>query len=487
MRPLLCMLALSIARLGVAQSLDDEVLARVGAREITVGEFRQRIDLMPWPGKDNPETRDSAKIAALASLVAEKLLSAQAVERGMVSSPATSASLAAIERLLARNELYRLEAAARVHIDSADIMQGLERYASLLRLNVFVVDSQHRAERLAAQLGAKDSVVSLEGVLSHDTVVVGLGDLHPSYEDVAFALTETGEARAAFSDRQGWAVFQLVERTTNPAYARQSIQDRLMTVTQRLRRRKEGLLAIEFARRLLSKSLQLDSSAFHLLADSLHALMVADSVDRQGETYAIRGEEVDRLRLQLTPTLGRAFARLGDYTVTLGEIVGELKFFPLRFSSLRKGAFLRTLNQDIRLVVEAAIMSQEAQRRNLHQRPEVRRELAMWIDAMQSEKFLKFLLDSLARAARTDTVSDQEAARSAMKRASDEISGYIARLAEQQNVMMDLAKLKRVLITPSNMVTRRFIGFGGSMMAVPMLPQVWEWFELWKRAGGIAP
>jgi hypothetical protein len=261
----------------------------------------------------------------------------------------------------------------------------------------------------------------------------------------------------------------------------------LTTVAQKLRRRKEGLLAIEFARRVLSSTLQLDSSAFHLLADSLHALMVADSAYRQGETYTPRGDVVDRLRVQLTPALGRPCARMGDYTVTLEEIIGELKFFPLRFSSLRKGAFLRTLNTDIRLVVEAAIMSQEAQRRNLHQRPEVRREMAMWIDAMQSERLLKFLLDSLARTSGADTVSDPAAARTAMKRASDEINGYIARLAEQQNVMMDLAKLKRVVITPSNMVTRRFIGFGGSMMAVPLLPQVWEWFDRWKQAGGIAP
>lgn len=466
---------------------DDDVLARVGSREITVGEFRQRIDLMPWPGKDNPETRDSAKIAALASLVAEKLLSLMAVERGIALSPATSASLAAIERVLARNELYRVEAAERVQIDSAEVMQGLERYASLLRLNVFVVDSPHRAETLAAHLSAADSSVRPDGVLSHDTVVVGFGDLHPAYEDAAYALSREGEACAAFSERYGWAVFQLLERATNPAYARQSIQERLTTVKQKLRKRKEGLLAIQFARELLSTSLHLDSTAFHLLADSLHAVMVADSAHRQGEMYVVRGDEVDRLRLQLAPALGRTFARMGDYSVTLNEIVGELKFFPLRFSSLRKGSFLRTLNQDIRLIIEAALMSREAQRRNLHQRPTVRREMTMWIDAMQAEKLLKFLLDSLARAYGADTVTDAEAARAGMKRASDEINAYIMKLADRQSVMMDFAKLRRVAITPSNMVTRRFIGFGGAMMAVPMLPHIWEWIEMWKKAGGIAP
>lgn len=471
------------------QPSDDDVLARVGPHAITVGEFRQRMDLMPWPGKDNPEARDSAKILALASLVAEKLLSLEAAERGMAQSPATSASLAAIERLLARNELYRVEAVDRVQIDSAEIATGLERYASLLRLNVFVMDSQHHAERLAAALGdTTRRAVSLEGVLSHDTVIVSYGDLHPAYEDVAFALSDSGEARAAYADRYGWAVFQLLERASNPAYANKSIQERLLAVKQKLRKRKEGLLAIQFAREVLAKPLVLDSTAFHLLADSLHALMLGDSAGhRQDGFYSVRGDDADRLRTALGSVLGQVFARTGEYTITVGEIVGELKFFPLRFPSLRKGAFLKTLNQDIRLVVEAATMSQEAKRRNLHQRPEVRREMAMWIEAMQAERLLKFMLDSLARMQGSASLTDVDSARAAMKHAADAVNAYIASLADRQKVMMDFEKLRRVAVTPSNMVTRRFIGFGGSMMAAPMLPHLWEWLDLWRHEKTIAP
>lgn len=504
-------LSLLLGHVAVAQQPgDDEVLARVGGRVVTVGELRQRIELMPWPGKDNPETRDSAKVAALASLVAEKLLSSEAVERGMVQRPSTSASLAAIERLFARNELYRMEAAERVTIDSVEMMTGLERYAVLLQLNVFVVDSQAHAERLAARLTAAagsslvpfeeccvcldeespaDSPrVPLEGVLSHDTVVVSYGDLHPAYEDAAYSLQQRGEARAAFSERYGWAVFQLLARTTNPNYAKQSIQERLLAVTQKLRKRKEGLLAIEFARRVLSHRLALDSAAFHLLADSLHALLLADSAGhRQEGWYSIRGDDVERLRTGLAPALNRTFARMGDYSIRLEEIVGELKFFPLRFPSLRKGSFLRTFNHDIRLIIEAAIMSQEALRRNLHQRPGVRREMQMWIDAMQSERMLKFLLDSLARGYGAESGASPDSAQAAMRRAAHEVNRYIASLAERQTVRIDFDRLKRVSMTPMPMVTRRFIGFGGAMMAVPMLPQLWDWLEFWMKAEQIQP
>jgi len=37
------------------------------------------------------------------------------------------------------------------------------------------------------------------------------------------------------------------------------------------------------------------------------------------------------------------------------------------------------------------------------------------------------------------------------------------------------ARVAHVEIPPINMVTRRFIGFGGSMLAVPTLYPLWEW------------
>ena len=37
------------------------------------------------------------------------------------------------------------------------------------------------------------------------------------------------------------------------------------------------------------------------------------------------------------------------------------------------------------------------------------------------------------------------------------------------------ARVTHVEIPPINMVTRRFIGFGGSMLAVPTLYPLWEW------------
>lgn len=217
-------------------------------------------------------------------------------------------------------------------------------------------------------------------------------------------------------------------------------------------------------------------------------VMIDDSAGhRQNDSYAVRGDDVERLRSALAPFRRAQFAAMGDRAVSVEEIVGELKFFPLRFPALSNNAFLKTLHQDLRMVVEAAIVSKEAMRRGLHQRSDVRRELNMWIDAMQAEKFLKYLIDSLSRREGSAGDTTFAAAQQAMRKAVETINTYLAQLAAQSGVTFDLARLCRVAVTPSSMVTRRFIGFDGSMMATPMIMQLWEWLDVWMKSERISP
>jgi len=56
----------------------------------------------------------------------------------------------------------------------------------------------------------------------------------------------------------------------------------------------------------------------------------------------------------------------------------------------------------------------------------------------------------------------------------DYISGRHA-FAERTGVRLYLDRLARVKVLPSNMATRRFIGFGGVVTAVPMILPALDW------------
>jgi hypothetical protein len=77
-------------------------------------------------------------------------------------------------------------------------------------------------------------------------------------------------------------------------------------------------------------------------------------------------------------------------------------------------------------------------------------------------------LDSLRHSARN-------AAR--LEKAQKEVNEYVAGLARVSRVTMYYDRLARVKVNPSSMVTKRYLGFGGVMTAVPTIKPVWQWVK----------
>jgi hypothetical protein len=88
-------------------ALARDTLARVGNDAVTALDLVQRIEWMPWPEKRNPASLDSARVRGLQSLVAERLLDAEAGRLGLGESGAVPRMRRALRKALARDALYR--------------------------------------------------------------------------------------------------------------------------------------------------------------------------------------------------------------------------------------------------------------------------------------------------------------------------------------------------------------------------------------------
>jgi parvulin-like peptidyl-prolyl isomerase len=67
------------------------------------------------------------------------------------------------------------------------------------------------------------------------------------------------------------------------------------------------------------------------------------------------------------------------------------------------------------------------------------------------------------------------------------VDRFIANLAREQNVNVDYDKVKSIKITQIPMFTRRLIGFGGRMAAVPLLMQRWDWIKEYLQPSTVLP
>jgi hypothetical protein len=75
-------------------------------------------------------------------------------------------------------------------------------------------------------------------------------------------------------------------------------------------------------------------------------------------------------------------------------------------------------------------------------------------------------------------VAKQMAVAQEKQRVLDE---YIAKLAERSNLKIFYSKIHSLIVTPIQMLTFRYIGFGGKILAVPALYPREGWIKYYKN------
>ncbi len=151
---------------------------------------------------------------------------------------------------------------------------------------------------------------------------------------------------------------------------------------------------------LAGRRVEVDSTTFMLLADSLRAYMEwVHDPPAPGGGIVVPGEAADVLTGRLAPALGRTLAHLPDGPLTLRGALEDLHFYLFAVHSLEPRRFAIEFNQCLRRIVEGELMAREAERRGLDRLPAVRQDLERWTDAWRAGH----VLAGLTRETQADT------------------------------------------------------------------------------------
>ena len=589
-----------------AESQKRDTLAEVGTRVISTEDLLNRIEFMPWLGKNSPLQVDSSKIKALQSLVAEQLLALQASAAGIGEDTLTRIGRKALEKLLVRDELHRREVRSRVTITEDEIRMGLKKYATIREVLLARVRTRREAQALAQILSKNANPESTLTFNRHlpvyrvDTLSLTLGSADAAIEDTAFSLHPARRSSfPVFSQYVGWAVVILRDEQSNPEYTKRPISERPMVVERKLRQRKETFLTAKYiAAALKGKKAEANPVLFEALASRTLDRFVSDPEHhRTKEGFALQSADVDSLTVAFWPERSEVFIEIENGGIPLGDVIEAFRSEDLVFPSLDNREFRIRLNTLVKAIVAGELMAREGFRRNLQHTEEVRHDLGLWTNywlarlleqrivqsiTVPDEEILAYLIANansfgssfevnvrevlygsldqalhameriatgtdMARLAREE--SKREAWRerggvSGMFRVSaypqlgfvalaqdtgrlagpvhlkegysvftvldkrhalnDSVPGFvslrgavrlallrvkrdqllahaIASMAKTYGVTTNYGKLANVNVSPVTMVTRRFLGFGGVITAVPLLPPRWEWVKDWEK------
>jgi len=140
---------------------------------------------------------------------------------------------------------------------------------------------------------------------------------------------------------------------------------------------------------------------FHLLADSLSALLTEDSAYARKSGYQLTSELVEILIDRLESYLDSALVLIDGGDVTLGEIVEMLRYedFLFRYSSGNK--FKLELNEEVKNLVGKELLARQGRSENIQFSEAVQNDLLLWTDYISAGGMYYRVRDSV-------TVTDEE-------------------------------------------------------------------------------
>ncbi len=394
---LVLVFAISVVGCSGTGSPDDAVLARVGPRVITVGDFRLAYELATAAEKAQYKQIDQRKKAFLDHLVQNELLAMAGVERGYANFPEARQILAWTEEQAVIRALYTAEVRNRVYVTEAELRDAYalasERLA--LRQVLFRESDLAQAAYDRIQNGASFEDLALERARSEEELAKMLtpttfswGELDEGLETIAFGLNHM-EVPPPTRSRLGFHLIQLVNRTENLLLTENGFEARRHYLDQVIRRRREALVSRQVLRELAATdSPGILGATVAELAFRASTRMQAASAESPVPPYL----QVFEIESDAEDLLNRKLVTFAGHSWTVFEYLQRVKRLPpLERPDLTTPG---SVTASLAVLIRDDYLSQAGYEQGLESHPDVVAEVARRRRAIAASLMRKALFDS---------------------------------------------------------------------------------------------
>ncbi len=357
----------------------ESYIARTGKTFISESEFLERFELSPGFGKRTQAQLDVEKLEFMYSIVAEKLLAQEAVERGMDRDTLVQAEVLNVRKLLARDELFRREVAQMVRISPKEIADGMRKAQRELLLKYVFFENEDDARFVRKRLTTiRDfDLLKIDSTISalRDTVTLVWGDADPSIETAAYRLKK-GEVSPIVNAGNGFYILTIATEKTNQYY--NSMQPAVFRerVEERLRLRKEKTRMEEFVRQLMSTKTAYGRPApLKVLSEILSTLAEKDSSD---STFVVTPGVADQVREMGKSIRTDSLVVIGNEVWSLDSVLDRLVATGFSFKSRNSRSIFSAMNYQLKIWTQQEVLAQEGLGRGLDQTPSISEKIEMW-------------------------------------------------------------------------------------------------------------
>ena len=389
------------------QAQRDSVVAAVGPVKIYESEFRDRFDFSAHPNLLQKSDRHAAKQEFLHQLIAEKLLSLDAREKGYDTTDSFRQLMTPLRNTFLRDALYTKEIKDKTLYSPAELKEGEVRIKKVLTVGFIFSDNSDEIGYIYRKLregSPFDSLLSGRREQKDNPKKITFGDMEKPIEDSLYSLTD-GQFTAPLRSGDGYYILKLLSGENNTALKTQeSVRDAVKKIVQT---RAEYKRYLEYYRSFLS--------SFRVTADKeifekFIRIFVPAFYEKYGRQNNGQGNDADNKNI-------RYYLRGDEVYSSLGKMDAKLRnktFIDITGNPIKPDFFIYKLSQDgftvrnlseinirsslssyIRKFIEDQLFAREGYNEGLENNPEVKKELGMWEDTYLSKMIKINMFDSI--------------------------------------------------------------------------------------------
>ncbi len=329
----------------------DRVVAEVGPVKIYESEFQNRFDFTAHPNLLQKSDEIAEKKEFLHQLIAEKLLSLDAKERGYDTTDAFKKIMTPLRDMFMRDALYTKQIKSKVTISPAELKEGESRIRKVLNVAFIFSDSRDEIEYLYKKLKAGasfDSLLSFRREEKDNPRKITFGDMEKPVEDQLYALKE-GEFTAPVHSGDGYYILKLLSTDNNKELKTQEdVSDEVKKIVQA---RQEYKYYLDYYRSFLS--------SFRVTADkeifeNLVRIFVPAFYEKYGKQNSVQVDSSENKKIYLKGD--EVYAALGK----LDNNLRNKTFIKIKDHPVKPNFFIYQLSQDgfaVRDISEISIRS----------------------------------------------------------------------------------------------------------------------------------
>ena len=393
---------------GILFPQEDRVVAKVGTYKIYESEFKDRFDFSAHPKLLQKSDQLKAKEEFLNQLIAEKLLSLDAREKGFNQSKNFKEIISPLRNMYVRDALYNSEIKNKINYSQKYITEGIERIKSLLKVKFIYSDKKVELQNIFDKLNSGssfDSILALRTESKDNPKEITFGTLDKDIEDIVYNL-KIGEYTKPIESGDGFYILKLENFDPNPELKDQKTH--YEDVKKIVETRAEYKRYLDYYHNFFKDyRITANKEIFENLikifipelrdkySDSNNTNNIAAAEQSPNKIY-LRGIEITSALQKLEPeSINNIFIDLKPNPVKVDEFINQLGQDGFYVKDLSELSIRSSLSSYVRKFIEDQLLTVEGVKKGFENSDEVKKYMKMWEDTYLSKMLMESIFDSI--------------------------------------------------------------------------------------------